>query len=248
MNKPFGAQGKIINFPFKDLHETFYNQDSVELEINDGVLYVGVDNEANLERAKDFARLYLAAWSERQQIKITVDFNHAWQTNSQEVKNHRLELGDSVKPVERLQAQTTTHQITIKTTASIVTQQMHDSASFTHDTRMINKALNNAVLRNALMYFNEDIINDDKPLIGIYKAIQEIAIHLGTGSESKGQEELAKLAGENVKYVKEITETAQIHRHSQEWLAKKKAKAVLTEEVCRERAKILIDAFASSLS
>jgi hypothetical protein len=174
MNKPFGAQGEITNFPFKDLHETFYNQGGVELEINNGVLYAGVDDETDLEEAKDLARRYLAAWSERQQIKTSVDFNHTWKTNSQGNENHSLEFGESVKPGERLQMQTTTHQVTIHGKASIVTQQMHDSASFTNDAAIVQKAQKYAALRDALLYYNEEIVDDDRPLYGVYKALEAI--------------------------------------------------------------------------
>ena len=82
MKKRFGTQGKIIGFPFKDLHETFYNQGGIEIEIKDGVLYVGVDDQNRLKEAKAIARLYLATWSKRQQIKTKVNFNNSWQTNS----------------------------------------------------------------------------------------------------------------------------------------------------------------------
>src|ERR1700682_5718313 len=112
MNKPYGVQGEIINFPFKDLHETFYNQDGIEIEIKDGILYVGTDDEKNLEEAKDIACLYLAAWSLRQNIKTKVDFNHSWQTNSEGNRHPSLEPSDNVQLTERLQIQTTTHQVT----------------------------------------------------------------------------------------------------------------------------------------
>ena len=49
MNKPHGAQAEIHGFPFKDLQETFYNQGGVEIEVNDGVLLVGVDDRDNLD-------------------------------------------------------------------------------------------------------------------------------------------------------------------------------------------------------
>jgi hypothetical protein len=246
MNKPFGAQGEITNFPFKDLHETFYNQDGVELEIKGGVLYVGVDDEADLEAAKDLARLYLAAWSERQRIKTTVDFNHTWQTNSQGNKNYSLALGDNLKPVERLQMQTTTHQVTIKGTARIVTQQMHDSASFTHDVAMQQKAQKYPVLKDALLYYNEEIVDDDRPLYGVYKALEAIVTYLQTTynlEKNDARKKLAGLAGQPRSYVIDVIQTAEVKRHHKTNSTRK-----ISDEECQQRAKILIDAFASSLS
>jgi hypothetical protein len=246
MNQPFGVQGEIKNFPFKDLHETFYNQDGVELEINNGVLFVGVDDEAKLEEAKDLARLYLAAWSERQQIKAAVDFNHAWQTNAKGHKDHSVSLGDSVKPVERLQMQTTTHQVTIKGTASIVTQQMHDSASFTNDAAMQQKAQTYPALKNALFYYNEEIVDDDRPLYGIYKAVEAMVTQLQTTfhlEKNEARKKLAGLAGQPITYVTDVIQTAEVKRHH-----KTSATRKISDDECRQRAKILIDAFASSLS
>jgi hypothetical protein len=246
MNKPFGAQGEIINFPFKDLHETFYNQDGIELEINNGVLYVGVDNEADLEEAKEMARLRLAAWSERQNIKTKVDFNHAWETNPQGTISHSLELGDSVKPVERLQVQTTTHQITIKATASIVTQQMLDSVSFTNDESTVQKAQKYPALKSALLYYNEEIVDNDRPLYGVYKALEAIISQLQAANnlgEKQARKKLAGLAGQTPSYVDDVIQTTQVKRHHRTAATRK-----MSDEECRHRAKILIDAFASSLS
>jgi len=53
MNKTFGAKGNIIYFPFKDLQETIYNQDGIEIEVKDGIIAVGVDDKSNLEKAKE---------------------------------------------------------------------------------------------------------------------------------------------------------------------------------------------------
>jgi hypothetical protein len=242
MNKPFGAQGEIINFPFKDLHETFYNQDGVELEINAGILSVGVDDEAKLEEAKALACLRLAAWSERQQIKTKVNFNHFWQTDSVGNKNHGLDLKDSVNPAEHLQMQTTTHQISLKVTYSIVTQQMIDSASFTNDEAIIQKAQKYPALKHALLYYNEEIVDDERPLYGVYKALEAITSSLHK-NEKEGRKLLAKLAGQPFSFVDDVMQTTQVERHHTTSAIRK-----ISDEECRHRAKILIDVFASSLS
>jgi hypothetical protein len=249
MNKPYGAQGEIANFPFKDVHAPFYNDNGIEIEVKDGILYVGVDNESKLEKAKELARTYLSAWSLRQNIKVGVDFNHTWKTNVRGNEAHFLELHETAQVSDRVQIQTVTHQGTRNATgrAKIVTQQMYDSASPANDTPMVNKALQDTTLKNALRYFSEEIVSDNRPLIGVYKAIQELALHLGKGSERKGKAELAKLIGKNEKYVSDIMETTQTDRHSSEWLALKKAKAVLSDNECKERARLLINAYANSL-
>ena len=53
MDKTFGAQGNISKFPFKDLQETIYNQDGIEIVVKDGIIAVGVDDKSDLEKAKE---------------------------------------------------------------------------------------------------------------------------------------------------------------------------------------------------
>lgn len=247
MNKPFGAQGEIINFPFKDLQETLYDRDGIELAIQGGILYVGVDEQADLEKAKDMARLRLAAWSERHQIKTTVDFNHSWQAIPQGIKNHNVTFRASVQPVARLQVQTTTHQITIQgVTASVITQQLPDSASFTHDEAMVQKAQKYPALKSALLYYNEEIVDDDRPLYGIYKALEGIITSLQETyklDEKKARKKLAELVCQPLAYVEDVIQTSNVKRHHKTSASKK-----LEDDECQRRAKILIDAFARFLS
>ena len=239
MNKPCGTQGEIINFPFKDIQDIFYNQNGIELEIKDGILYVGVDDETKLEEAKEVARLYLSAWSERQNIKVGVDFNHTWKTNARGIQDHFIKMYDYVKVTDRVQIQAVTHQIEIRATASLVTQKMYDSASPAEDTLMVNKALKDSTLKKALFYFSEEVIDDDKPLYGIYKAIEVISHKLG----KDGRKQLGELAGKSKTYVHDIMQTTDGQRH-----ANPAGQRKLTDDECKERAKILINAYANSLS
>jgi hypothetical protein len=240
MNKLCGAQGEIVNFPFKDVHDIFYNQNGIEIEIKEGNLYVGVDDEAKLDEAKELAHLHLFAWSLRQNIKVGVDFNHTWKTNAQGNQDNFLDLHDNVRVVDHLQIQTVTHQVSIKGSALIVTQEMHDSASPANDTSMVNKALKDKTLKNALRYFSEEVVDDDRPLYGIYKALEVIAHHLGGGRD--GWRQLGVLAGQNEVFVTDVKQTTQLQRH-----AVTPAHRRLTDDECKERAKILIHAYANSL-
>src|SRR5438046_1366950 len=97
MNKTFGIQGWIRNFPFKDLAETFYDKDGIEIEVREGVMYVGVDDENKLTDAEELACLYLLSWSERQNLKVEVSFNHSWKSNPYGGKDINVELHDEIK-------------------------------------------------------------------------------------------------------------------------------------------------------
>lgn len=109
MNKPYGNRGKIENFPFNDLQETIYSLDGIEIEISEGILYVGVDDESKLQEANEIAKIRLNAWSLRQNIKTKVIFNHRWVTQSDESQMHYLEIKETVTLTERTRG---TEQIT----------------------------------------------------------------------------------------------------------------------------------------
>jgi hypothetical protein len=119
------------------------------------------------------------------------------------------------------------------------------SESFTNDSIIVRKALRNTTLAHALNYYAEEIIDHDRPLYGIYKALEQISTHLGKGSKGRGA--LATLAGKPRKFVDDIMETAQTERHSEQWLALKKTKVLLTDQECIERAQLLIKVYADSL-
>ena len=60
MNKSFGLQGDIINFPYEDLTEPFHDEDGIEIQVKDGIMLIGVDDENKLDTAKELAGLYLS--------------------------------------------------------------------------------------------------------------------------------------------------------------------------------------------
>ena len=57
-----------------------------------------------------------------------------------------------------------------------------------------------------------------------------------------GRDKLAQLANHPEKYVSDVMETTQLTRH-----AHTQARQLLTDSECRERARILIEAFARSI-
>ena len=238
MNKEFGAQGHIENFPFRDLNETVLDKDGVIIEVKDGIMYVEADTENLLESAIMYADLYLAIWTKRQNLKVTVDFNHKWKLNKNGGKDINLEFNDSVSVIDRVQTKTFVSDVSIQGRARIISQEMHDSASFLNDTSVFYKALNHPVLKQALLYFSEEVVDAKKPLYGIYKAIEAITNHLG----KSGREKLAKLAGQPANYVNDIMETTQTERHDKTHASRK-----LDDDECKRRAKDLIDIFSNSL-
>lgn len=237
MDKAFGAQGKIENFPFRDLNETLDDKDGV-IEVKDGVMYVGADSLVLLDSAIESAHLHLAIWTERQNLKITVDFNHKWKLNTNGGKDIALEFNDTVKVIDRIQIKTITHDVSIQGKARIITQEMHDSASFKNNFPVFYKALEHPVLKQALLHFSEEVVDVKRPLYGVYKALEAITKHLG----KSGRKKLANLAGQPDSYVEDIMETTQTERHNKTDGSRK-----LDDDECKRRAKNLIDIFSNSL-
>ena len=238
MNREFGAQGQIENFPFKDINETILDKDGVIIEVKDGIMYVEADSGNLLDSVIMYANLYLAIWTKRQNLKVTVNFNHKWKLNNNGGKDIRLEFNDSISLIDRVQTKTFTHDVSIQGRARIISQGMHDSASFQNDTLVFYKALKHPVLKQVLLYFSEEVMDAKKPLYGIYKALEAITNHLG----KSGREKLANLAGQPANYVKDIMETTQTERHD-----KTDASRKLDDDECKRRAKNLIDVFSNSL-
>ena len=239
MNRPHGVRGEIQRFPFKDMHQTVYNQGGIEIEVNDGVLSVGVDDRDDLEAAKELAQLYLSAWSARHNIRLSVTFNHAWKTNQEGGQDHSLTLQDQVKVLDRVQIQRTTHQIQVPLSYAVVTEEMRDTASFTNDEVLVQKAARHSALKSALLYYSQEVVDDERPLYGVYKAIEAM---IGSLNGRDGRRDLANMAGQPRSYVDDVMQTTQVRRHHSTTGIRK-----LSDEECRERAKHLIDVFANSL-
>jgi hypothetical protein len=128
-----------------------------------------------------------------------------------------------------------TTKVTIRGMARIVSPDF-DSSRVSNSSALVRKSLRNKALAKALIYFSEEVVDDDRPLYGVYKALEELCHAAG------GQEKLAQLASQTKKYVNDVMQTTQTTRH-----ARPQAAQVLSDAECRERARILIEAYAKSI-
>ncbi len=238
MNKPYGFRGELKGYPWHDLAEEFEN-DGISFKIAVGLMEVGYDKQVDEQKARDMAQNYIRIHNFSNPHKIIVDFNHSWKPNATGGRDLSLSLSDSFSVEDRVQIQTQTHQVNIQGRAYIVSQQAHDSASFTNDTTLVNKALKDPTLAEALEYFSEEVVDDNRPLYGVYKALEVIADHLGSNN---GWAKLAILANQTDNFVRDITTTTQTTRHT--GLKQK----LISPEECIERAKVLIKAYADSIT
>jgi hypothetical protein len=106
---------------------------------------------------------------------------------------------------------------------------------------MLQKAQRYPALESAILYYSKEVVDDDRPLYGVYKALEAMIDHLGQ-NQSDGRRALARLAGQPRSFIDDVIQTTQVRRHHGTTGTRR-----LTDEECRQRAKLLIDIFARSL-
>lgn len=111
-----------------------------------------------------------------------------------------------------------------------------DSAKLSSYSTQVSKSQKNPALAKALMYFSEEVVDSDRPLYGVYKALEELSHTLG------GRDKLAALVNRPEKYVGDVMETTQHTRH-----ARTQSRQLLSDAECRERARVLIEAYEKSI-
>lgn len=233
--KRFGLRAHLQGYPWRDVSDEI-ERDDIIITVRDGLMEAQYDDAAQEAMARQLAQAYLDAYCFRTGTRVTADFNHRWEVLDTGEVTHSLELADAVHATDRLQV--TRHQLSVAATASLVREDAHDSASFTHDSALVHKALKDETLARALRYYSQEVVDAERPLAGIYNAIEVIAKHLG----SSGRDKLAALAGQKKSYVGDLMQSTQFTRH-----AATTAQVQLPDDECRHRAQLLIQAYADSL-
>jgi hypothetical protein len=233
MNKAFGIQGRLQKFPVPDLKETIYKKDGIEIEISDREFLIGVDDEKEIEEAKEKARVLLASWNLKHNWNASLVFESRWAREVIGQKKSFKDLFGFSGLFGRRDMVVTRREQLISGTASIVTQEIIDTASFNNNDDIFQKALTNPALKTALLHFYEEVADSDRPLYGIYKAIEAITKYLG----NDGRKQLGVLSGQDEIYVQDLMQTTQTVRHSPGH-APGNPTAKLDENECRRRAGI----------
>lgn len=241
MNKPFGMQGEIQNYPYKEFTEVSYDQDGIKIEVKDSLMIIGVDEEEKLVDAKMIADLLIILWSKSENRKLKVNYNQKWSLNDQNERVTRLLLIDSVHLSDKVE--TVLRQVDIYGKSSIIRSEK-DGASFKNHLALLMKAKKHTALKDALLYFSDEVIDVEKPLYGIYKAIEAMYQYFSKDDKKKlwAITQLAAIINENPDYVKEILSSTHETRHHDP-----RKKAIIQDSDCIERTKRLIDAFANFL-
>ncbi len=245
MNTPFGFQGAIWSSVAFDGPTDTFTVDGITMTVEGGVFSVGYQREDQEQEARRLVAALIEAWMFRHNAKLSVDFNQSWRV---EADRHRS-VFVNLQGVARGTA-TAYGMVTVRDEHGNDVTQVINPYSFANDQRLAENAYNDHTLATALRYFVQEVIEDERPLYGIYKAIEEVTEHLAAlhnrnrhkRDRKDGRQLLAALVGKSEGFVGDLMETTQLQRH-----ARTPARRRLSNEECHARAKMLIEAYAQSL-
>ncbi|HUD11291.1 MAG TPA: hypothetical protein VMS08_02695 [Candidatus Saccharimonadia bacterium] len=230
MSKPFGISAQLTGYMGPDVVETL-PEGAFEVEIKNSAMTVGFDSEADRAKAVEIGEAYVRAHTFRTDQKITADFDQTWRANKAGGTGYSISVSDAIKPTGRLQI-----EVTSANGKDGAEPERYDEASFANDAELARKSLKDPILADSLKFFAEEVVDGDRPLYGAYKSVEVIKKHVG------GWDKLADLAGQSHAYVNALTNAAQDTRHAGAPRHK------LTEAECKIRAKVLIQAYAYTMS
>jgi hypothetical protein len=164
-------------------------------------------------------------------IKINIELNQKWSRRADGGRDIFMSLHDGVGIKDFIRTQA---NFSVK--ACLIKPDLLDSSAFKNDIPLLRKSLSDKSLQKALIYFHEEVLDHERPLYGIYKAVEELCSAVG------GRKNLGLLAGKDTGYVDDLMQTAQTIRH-----ARTQARQMLTSDECKNRAKILIESYANSI-
>jgi|GEM_PF-2627341 len=239
MTKKYGMSAAIEGFFNK---EAIYSKEEngVCLKVENGIIELTYDTKEDETRVQEMAKSYFDAYILRTGYKVTAEFRHTWVVNDNGGIDQTFHLSDKVALTEHVTISILTGQRTLTSTGSIITKDSYDSASLEHDAEMASQTLNNQTLKRAVHYYAHEVVGADRPMAGIYNAIEVITNSLG--GSTAGRKALARLAGKPFKYVDDLMQATQPTRHPDP-----NTRIELPVDEAIHRAKVLVTAFANSL-
>jgi hypothetical protein len=233
--KPYGIWSALNEPGLKDIDEDIDFGGGLVASIHDGIFEVGYENESEVENAKEIANNLISSWVLNNGVKITPDFNMSWCRCSDSGRAVGLSLKENIIVRDR-PITTTIIALPMRYVVRVA-----DSYSFKTYFDMAKKADKDKSLSIALSYFSDEVIDSKKPKVGVYRIVEELSKKVG------GSKKLAELVGKNEKYIKEINQSCQEHRHSLLWIISKHVQSSLTDQECIDRVRFLIQTYAASI-
>lgn len=226
------------SYLFKGLKNSWDFKD-IKFSIKENKIEVGFNHSNQEEQARNLVNLYIDFWAYGHEKNLATQFDHSWKLK-EGAKLHQQHLDSKANTVPRVLTHTLLRGLTYHVSKKI------DSSSFTNLVEDVHKILENESLAKVFKYFNEEVLDNERPLPGVYKIIEELSHSLGKiyGINKKENQigKLASIAGETKSYIKDIIQTTQPVRH-----ARTKATRKLTDKECVARTKILTEVYIKHL-
>ena len=215
--------------------ETEYN--GLKLKINEGQIEVESLTEEKFIESETLAETFMKMWGFMNDRPISIEWSMKSIPNPSGGRIINVSIHEKITLTDSISATVTR---TINGVARIISEAK--DGSFKNISEISDKSLKDQTLQMALAFYMDEVVSDERPLIGVYKAIEIIANHLGKGELEKGYATLAGLVGEPKKFVKDLQETTQSQRH-----ALTKARKHFDDQEAKRRAKLLVLGYMNSL-
>jgi len=164
MNTPFGFQGAIRSSAAFDGPIDTFTLDSITVTVEGGVFSVGYQREDQEQEARRLAGALIDTWMFRHNAKVSVDFNQSWRVEADGHRSVFVHLHAEGRAGAAAYATLTERD----EHGNDITRVINPS-SFANDQGLAEKACRDRTLEMALHYFTREVIEDERPLYGIYK-------------------------------------------------------------------------------
>lgn len=155
---------------FKKIEENWTTED-IAFNVKDGEFQVSYDDPTKQSLAEQLAKHFVQAFSLNENTKVTIDFNHTWKPS-----NTGRQYAISFQEKLELKYQIS-HTVHSERSAKVIGTD--NNISFKVNEKIVIKMLQDPVLAEAIEHFTSEVVDDKRPLYGIYKSIEVITKHMG---------------------------------------------------------------------
>src|SRR6266508_3334739 len=205
--------------------------DGITILVKEGVIEVGYSAAADEDRARLLVKSYMDALSLKMSFRVHANLHQSWQLVEGGARAWCVAVEGEIKPSGQLRIATAD----VETTAAIAPANIYDSRDLANAGELVEKVRRNEPLRLALQYYNDEIVETDRPLYGIYKAIEEITKHLCNQGIKKPRKYLGELAGFDQQFVEDVMSTTNVPIDGRHYSGSPGERRLSNDE-CREHA------------
>ena len=240
----FGIEGRMLPLNESNLGHYTNTFNNIRVTITGGIIKVEFNQQEDFEEGKNLGHDVLLAYAFERNTSLSIDWFSSWKPSQKGGRDINLEIKEAVFATDFFDATIvkTHHQKGV----ARIEKDFQAVKSYDSIGEKVSKMRSNSTLKQVMEYYNNEVVRDDMPLYGTYKAIECIASHLGSDTTKPklevGYSKLADLAEKPLRFVKDLQETAQHQRHSAT-----NCRMHFDNQEAKVRARFLIDCFTKSV-